>query len=211
NILKYHGNKSFSLSSRNMTHKYDCDKVFPPNATQADIFEELTISIKSLIAGFNVSVFTYGPTGSGKTYTLEGEMTPTANLTDESGIIPRSFDLIAKEDKVYDLLKNTDKNEIHDFCVSSKNFYKNIDLINISDSDSDESIDSESWDDIFEDDDENHHCYPLRPIPTVDNFMENVVARYTDTEFQENFRLKRTTFYGDNVISLAPPNDSGSL
>ncbi|KAK0070983.1 hypothetical protein PV325_013739, partial [Microctonus aethiopoides] len=97
NILKYHGNKSFSLSSRNMTHKYDCDKVFPPNATQADIFEELTISIKSLIAGFNVSVFTYGPTGSGKTYTLEGEMTPTANLTDESGIIPRSFDLIAKE------------------------------------------------------------------------------------------------------------------
>ncbi|KAK0156791.1 hypothetical protein PV328_012306, partial [Microctonus aethiopoides] len=58
-----------------------------------------------------------------------------------------------------------------------------------SDSDSDELIDSESWDDIFEDDDENHHCYPLRPIPIVDNFMENVVARYTDTEFQENFRI----------------------
>ncbi|KAK0170592.1 hypothetical protein PV328_008429 [Microctonus aethiopoides] len=58
-----------------------------------------------------------------------------------------------------------------------------------TDSDSDESIDSESWDDIFKDDDENHHCYPLRPIPTVDNFMENVVARYTDTEFQENFRI----------------------
>ncbi|KAK0170588.1 hypothetical protein PV328_008425 [Microctonus aethiopoides] len=58
-----------------------------------------------------------------------------------------------------------------------------------SESDSDESIDSGSWDDIFEDDDENHHCYPLRPIPTVYNFMENVVARYTDTEFQ------RTTFY----------------
>ncbi|KAK0165551.1 hypothetical protein PV328_004058 [Microctonus aethiopoides] len=64
-----------------------------------------------------------------------------------------------------------------------------------NDSDSDESIDSESWDDIFEDDDKNHQCYPLRPIPRVDNFMENVVARYTDTEFQENFRLKRTTFY----------------
>ncbi|KAK0075417.1 hypothetical protein PV326_011614 [Microctonus aethiopoides] len=64
-----------------------------------------------------------------------------------------------------------------------------------SDSDSDESIDLGSWDDIFEDDDGNHHCYPLRPIPTVYNFMENVVARYTDTEFQENFRLKRTTFY----------------
>ncbi|KAK0071612.1 hypothetical protein PV326_001045 [Microctonus aethiopoides] len=57
-----------------------------------------------------------------------------------------------------------------------------------TDSDSDESIDSESWDDIFEDDDENHHCYHLRPIPTVDNFMENVEARYTDKEFQENFR-----------------------
>ncbi|KAK0170608.1 hypothetical protein PV328_008444 [Microctonus aethiopoides] len=58
-----------------------------------------------------------------------------------------------------------------------------------SDSDSEELIDSESWDDIFEDYGDNHHCYPLRPIlTTVDNFMENVVARYTDTEFQENFR-----------------------
>ncbi|KAK0156827.1 hypothetical protein PV328_012248, partial [Microctonus aethiopoides] len=36
-----------------------------------------------------------------------------------------------------------------------------------SDSDSDGSIDLDSWDDIFEDDDENHHCYPLRPIGNI--------------------------------------------
>ncbi|KAK0156808.1 hypothetical protein PV328_012280 [Microctonus aethiopoides] len=63
-----------------------------------------------------------------------------------------------------------------------------------SDSDIDGSIDLEIWDDIFKDD-ENHQCCPLRPIPIVDNFMENVVARYTDKEFQENFRLKQPTFH----------------
>ncbi|KAK0074027.1 hypothetical protein PV326_012822 [Microctonus aethiopoides] len=154
--VQYHGNKSFSFSSRDITRKFHCDEVFPPDATQADVFEELTIAIKSLIAGFNVSVFTHGPTGSGKTYTLEGEMTPTSNFTDKSGIIPRSFELIDKEvgrkndvestysihysfllfhqDKVYDLLKNIDKNEIHDFYVSSTNFYKDINFINLYES-----------------------------------------------------------------------------
>ncbi|KAK0082538.1 hypothetical protein PV326_007134 [Microctonus aethiopoides] len=67
---------------------------------------------------------------------------------------------------------------------------------NPSDRDSAESIDLESWDDTFEDDDENHYCKFTsgRPIPRVDNFMENVVARYTDKEFQENFQTITNLF-----------------
>ncbi|RLU26686.1 hypothetical protein DMN91_000483 [Ooceraea biroi] len=41
--------------------------------------------------------------------------------------------------------------------------------------------------------DENENC-PRRKNPRVQNFIENVIYEYNDTEFRENFRLTRTTF-----------------
>lgn len=43
-----------------------------------------------MLAGFNCTIFAYGQTGTGKTYTMSGDMTETLGmLSDEAGIIPR--------------------------------------------------------------------------------------------------------------------------
>ncbi|KAK0073322.1 hypothetical protein PV325_009898 [Microctonus aethiopoides] len=62
-----------------------------------------------------------------------------------------------------------------------------------SDSDSDgSSIDLDSWDDIFEDDDENHHYYPLRPIGNI-HADETLFAQLGDGgDTQQKLILKIT-------------------
>ena len=43
-----------------------------------------------MLAGFNCTIFAYGQTGTGKTYTMSGDMTETLGmLSDDAGIIPR--------------------------------------------------------------------------------------------------------------------------
>jgi len=43
-----------------------------------------------MLAGYNCTIFAYGQTGTGKTYTMSGDMTDTMGmLSDEAGIIPR--------------------------------------------------------------------------------------------------------------------------
>ncbi|CAH8833163.1 unnamed protein product [Trichobilharzia szidati] len=48
------------------------NRVFRPGATQLDVFEEIRPLIASCIDGYNVCIMAYGPTGSGKTYTMQG-------------------------------------------------------------------------------------------------------------------------------------------
>ncbi|GMH79153.1 hypothetical protein TrST_g6968 [Triparma strigata] len=48
------------------------DKVFGPDQSQQDIFEEVEPLCLSVVDGYNACIFAYGQTGSGKTYTMEG-------------------------------------------------------------------------------------------------------------------------------------------
>uniref|UniRef100_A0A8R1DPX9 Kinesin-like protein n=1 Tax=Caenorhabditis japonica TaxID=281687 RepID=A0A8R1DPX9_CAEJA len=48
------------------------DKVIPTGFSQSQIFQEVSPIITSCIDGYNVCIFAYGHTGSGKTYTMEG-------------------------------------------------------------------------------------------------------------------------------------------
>lgn len=70
---------------------YQFDKVFSAAADQAIIFDDVVSPILSeMLAGYNCTIFAYGQTGTGKTYTMSGDMTESCGLlTDAAGIIPR--------------------------------------------------------------------------------------------------------------------------
>src|SRR5436305_3930098 len=45
-----------------------------------------------MLSGFNCTIFAYGQTGTGKTYTMSGDMNATLGmLSDAAGIIPRTL------------------------------------------------------------------------------------------------------------------------
>ena len=48
------------------------DKVFGPDQSQQEVFEEVEPLCLSVVDGFNACIFAYGQTGSGKTFTMEG-------------------------------------------------------------------------------------------------------------------------------------------
>ncbi|CAN6337690.1 unnamed protein product [Urochloa humidicola] len=48
------------------------DHVFGPEDDQEDVFSETVPVVRSVMDGFNVCIFAYGQTGTGKTFTMEG-------------------------------------------------------------------------------------------------------------------------------------------
>ncbi|XP_034676295.1 kinesin-like protein KIN-14R isoform X2 [Vitis riparia] len=48
------------------------DRVYTPNDDQVDIFADASPMVISVLDGYNVCIFAYGQTGTGKTFTMEG-------------------------------------------------------------------------------------------------------------------------------------------
>ena len=67
------------------------DSVFPPNTAQERIYKATAAPIcDSVMEGYNGTIFAYGQTGTGKTFTMEGVNDPP----ELRGLIPRAFNQI---------------------------------------------------------------------------------------------------------------------
>ncbi|XP_034041025.1 kinesin-like protein KIF11 [Thalassophryne amazonica] len=84
------------VNDRAARKTYTFDMVFGPAAKQIDVYRSVVCPIlDEVIMGYNCTVFAYGQTGTGKTFTMEGERTPDGQFTWEedplAGIIPRTL------------------------------------------------------------------------------------------------------------------------
>ena len=67
---------------------YSFSQIFDETTTQKQLFEHIGLSlVQDLLVGKNGLLFTYGVTGSGKTYSMIGNQT-------ELGLLQRSLDTL---------------------------------------------------------------------------------------------------------------------
>lgn len=76
---------------------FNFDKAFAPTASQEEVFAEVSEFIQSALDGYSSCVFCYGPSASGKTFSLRG-----INVDESKGIFPRAMQLMKEQCQVYE-------------------------------------------------------------------------------------------------------------
>ncbi|KAG8041438.1 hypothetical protein G9C98_002731 [Cotesia typhae] len=78
-----------------VSKKFTFDRVFGPKSKQLDVYTAVVNPfVAEVLAGYNCTVFAYGQTGTGKTYTMEGAGSDPAaswQTNSDAGIIPRAL------------------------------------------------------------------------------------------------------------------------
>ncbi|KAI4364061.1 hypothetical protein MLD38_020200 [Melastoma candidum] len=102
---------SQNIAGKHFDRVFTFDKVFGPSAQQMDLYEQAVVPIvNEVLEGFNCTIFAYGQTGTGKTYTMEGECKRSKSgsngeLPAEAGVIPRAvkqiFDTLESQNAEY--------------------------------------------------------------------------------------------------------------
>ncbi|NXO29631.1 KIF3B protein, partial [Cisticola juncidis] len=78
-------------SSHELPKMFTFDAVYDWNSKQVELYDEtFRPLVDSVLQGFNGTIFAYGQTGTGKTYTMEG----VRGDPEKRGVIPNSFDHI---------------------------------------------------------------------------------------------------------------------
>ncbi|MQL77658.1 hypothetical protein Taro_010094 [Colocasia esculenta] len=102
---------SQNIAGKQIDRVFTFDKVFGPSAKQQDLYDQAVVPIvNEVLEGFNCTIFAYGQTGTGKTYTMEGECKrsksgPKGQLPPDAGVIPRAvkqiFDTLESQNAEY--------------------------------------------------------------------------------------------------------------
>ncbi|KAM7464118.1 hypothetical protein LguiA_032239 [Lonicera macranthoides] len=122
-----------NTGSKQIDKTFVFDKVFGPTSKQRDLYEQVVSPIvNEALEGYNCTIFTYGQTGTGKTYTMEGE----GRKGKEAGVIPRAvqqiFDILEAQNTEYNMkvtfieIYNEDITDLLALDESSKNIDERI-------------------------------------------------------------------------------------
>ncbi|XP_052042610.1 kinesin-like protein KIF11 [Apodemus sylvaticus] len=179
-----HARKEVSVRTAGLTDKtsrktYTFDMVFGASTKQIDVYRSVVCPIlDEVIMGYNCTIFAYGQTGTGKTFTMEGERSPNEAYTWEedplAGIIPRTLHQIFE--------KLTDNGTEFSVKVSLLEIY-NEELFDLLNSSSDVSERLQLFDD------------PRNKRGVIIKGLEEITVHNKDEVYQilEKGAAKRTT------------------
>ncbi|KAK4172152.1 P-loop containing nucleoside triphosphate hydrolase protein [Triangularia setosa] len=91
-IVTFQGPDTCTVDSKEAQGSFTFDRVFDMSCKQSDIFDfSIKPTVDDILNGYNGTVFAYGQTGAGKSYTMMG-----TNIDDEGGrgVIPRIVEQI---------------------------------------------------------------------------------------------------------------------
>jgi hypothetical protein len=86
NTVTLHRHRENGISD--VAHQYTFDKVFEATSTQEEVYSTVRDLIAESLRGYNVTIFAFGMTGSGKTFTIAGQSPPCPPSS--AGIVPRA-------------------------------------------------------------------------------------------------------------------------
>ncbi|CAI9102290.1 OLC1v1000533C1 [Oldenlandia corymbosa var. corymbosa] len=98
--------ESFVIKDEKEEFEFGFDRVFYPGSPQADVYEFLALPIlQGALNGLNGAIITYGQTGAGKTYSLEGPSIMAEDV-EKKGLLPRVVDGLFEAIKLSDQAKD---------------------------------------------------------------------------------------------------------
>ncbi|KAG0450971.1 hypothetical protein HPP92_026665 [Vanilla planifolia] len=101
------------IQNRTKEKRYCFDHVFGLECPNADVYKSVSSTIAGVIQGLNATVFAYGSTGSGKTYTMVG-------TRDDPGLMVLSLNTI------FDLIKNNKSSDNFEVSCSYLEVYNEV-------------------------------------------------------------------------------------
>ncbi|XAR60517.1 Plus-end-directed kinesin ATPase [Bertholletia excelsa] len=98
-----------NIANKQIDRTFLFDKVFGPTSQQKDLYEQAVCPIVfEVLEGYNCTIFAYGQTGTGKTYTMEGGgRKKNGEFPNDAGVIPRAvrqiFDILEAQNAEYSM------------------------------------------------------------------------------------------------------------
>ncbi|KAK4210751.1 hypothetical protein QBC37DRAFT_291854 [Rhypophila decipiens] len=91
-IVRFDGDDTCTIDSREAQGSFTFDRVFDMSCKQSDIFDfSIKPTVDDILNGYNGTVFAYGQTGAGKSYTMMGT---SIDDLEGRGVIPRIVEQI---------------------------------------------------------------------------------------------------------------------
>ncbi|KAL5581127.1 hypothetical protein UlMin_013569 [Ulmus minor] len=98
-----------NIANKQIDRTFAFDKVFGPASQQKELYDQAVSPIVyEVLEGYNCTIFAYGQTGTGKTYTMEGgARKKNGEFPSDAGVIPRAvkqiFDILEAQNAEYSM------------------------------------------------------------------------------------------------------------